>query len=125
MIVITLTDVPNRLRGDLSKWLLEIDVGVFVGNPNARVRDELWERVLSMVKNGRATLTYSTNNEQRFSFRVHNSKFEVADFDGLQLILRPKPQRSTDGEIDNTKLKLGFSKASQRRKSKKFQTRFV
>ena len=27
MIVVTLTDCPPRLRGDLSKWLLEINTG--------------------------------------------------------------------------------------------------
>ena len=31
MIVVTLTDCPPRLRGDLSKWLLEINTGVYVG----------------------------------------------------------------------------------------------
>ena len=42
MIVITLTDCPPKVRGDLSKWLLEISTGVYVGNLSARVRDELW-----------------------------------------------------------------------------------
>ena len=31
MIVVTVTDCPPRLRGDLSKWLLEINTGVYVG----------------------------------------------------------------------------------------------
>ena len=47
MIVITLTDCPPKLRGDLSKWLCEINTGVYVGNLSGRVRDELWERVCS------------------------------------------------------------------------------
>ena len=38
MIVVTLTDCPPRLRGDLSKWLLEINTGVYVGRLNKRVR---------------------------------------------------------------------------------------
>ena len=29
MIVITLTDCPPKLRGDLSKWLCEINTGVY------------------------------------------------------------------------------------------------
>ena len=62
MIVITLTDCPISLRGDLTKWLLEINTGVFVGRVSARVRDNLWDRVVKNVKNGRATLVYSTNN---------------------------------------------------------------
>lgn len=52
MIVITLTDCPKSLRGDLSKWLLEINTGVFVGKVSARVRDNLWKRVKDSVKMG-------------------------------------------------------------------------
>ena len=37
MVVITLTDCPPKVRGDLSKWLCEINPGVYVGNLNARV----------------------------------------------------------------------------------------
>ena len=39
MIVVTVTDCPPRLRGDLSKWLLEINTGVYVGQLNPRVRE--------------------------------------------------------------------------------------
>lgn len=46
MIVVTVTDCPPRLRGDLSKWLLEINTGVYVGQLNPRVREELWKRIL-------------------------------------------------------------------------------
>ena len=38
MIVITLTDCPPALRGDLTKWLQEINTGVYVGQVSARVR---------------------------------------------------------------------------------------
>ena len=32
MIVITLSDLaPPKVRGDLSKWLIEINTGVYVG----------------------------------------------------------------------------------------------
>ena len=37
LLVITLKKVPQSLRGDLTKWLQEIDVGVFVGNVNTKV----------------------------------------------------------------------------------------
>ena len=73
MVVITLTDCPPALRGDLTKWLFEINVGVYVGQVSARVRDELWKRIIDNVKVGRVTMVYQTNNEQRIGFRVHNS----------------------------------------------------
>ena len=62
MIVVTVTDCPPRLRGDLSKWLLEINTGVYVGQLNPRVREELWKRICKYLPRGRATMVYSSNN---------------------------------------------------------------
>lgn len=93
MILIRLENAPFGLRGDLTKWLLEIDSGVFVGQVNARVRDNLWKRVVEYVKNGRAIMVYSTNNEQGLEFNVHGSQWEPIDFDGIKLMLRPSPSR--------------------------------
>ena len=42
MVVITLEKCPLALRGDLTKWLQEISLGVYVGQVSARVRDKLW-----------------------------------------------------------------------------------
>ncbi len=47
-----MTDCPPRLRGDLSKWLQEVNTGVYVGNVSARVRDAIWERVCENAKIG-------------------------------------------------------------------------
>ncbi len=90
MLVITLTDCPQSLRGDLTKWLFEINVGVYVGKVSARVREELWKRIKDNVKVGRVTMVYRTNNEQGMAFRVHNSDWKPIDFDGLTLMMRPQ-----------------------------------
>ncbi|MDX3388369.1 type I-E CRISPR-associated endoribonuclease Cas2e, partial [Streptomyces niveiscabiei] len=45
MTVIVLANCPAGLRGFLTRWLLEISPGVFLGAPSARVRDILWEEV--------------------------------------------------------------------------------
>ncbi len=111
MIVITLTDCPISLRGDLTKWLIEINTGVFVGRVSARVRDNLWKRVVQNVKNGRATLVYNTNNEQRMDFRIHHSGNEIIDFDGLKLVMKPSPARTKS----LTQRRMGFSKAGRMR----------
>lgn len=58
MIVITLTKVPNALRGDLTKWYQEIQTGVYVGNVSARVRDSLWLRIVENIGRGEATMVY-------------------------------------------------------------------
>lgn len=89
MIVVTVTDCPPRLRGDLSKWLLEINTGVYVGQLNPRVREELWKRICKHLPRGRATMVYSANNEQRMSFHVHNTTWQPADYEGITLMRRP------------------------------------
>lgn len=122
MIVICITDAPPSLRGDLSKWLIEINVGVYVGRVSARVRDELWKRVVKNVKAGRATMVYRAQNEQGMAFRVHNSAWLPIDFDGLKLMLHPNK-----AYVKQTpEIKAGFSHASIRLKQKskhQFQSR--
>ena len=110
MIVLAMTDCPPRLRGDISKWLCEINTGVYVGNVSARVREELWSRVCKNLKNGRATLVYSSSGEQKMEFRVHNTSWTPVDFDGITLMRRPLPQAAEPAE----ELKPGFSKAAKR-----------
>lgn len=72
-----MTNCPPKLRGDLSKWLCEINTGVYVGNVSSRVRDALWERVCQNLKNGQATMVLTTAGEQRMDFRTHNTTWET------------------------------------------------
>jgi len=114
MIVITFTDCPTALRGDLTKWLQEISTGVYVGHASARVREEIWKRVQESTKSGRATMAFSANTEQRMDFRVHNTGWEPIDFDGLKLMMRPSQARiKAQGE-----LRTGFSNAAKILKAK-------
>lgn len=111
MVVITLNECPPKVRGDLSKWLCEINSGVYVGNLSARVRDELWKRVCDNLDSGRATMVYSSQGEQQLNFEVHNSYWEPIDLDGINLMRRPLPgKKDTVEEVD----KPGhFSKAGK------------
>lgn len=108
--MITMTDCPPRLRGDLSKWLCEIHTGVYVGQVSGRVRDAIWMRVCDNLKTGRATMVYTANNEQGMDFRVYNSAWTPVDFDGIKLMRRPLPAMS----VQEDGLKPGFSKAARR-----------
>ena len=74
------------------------------------MRDALWERICLHLKNGRATLVYSTDGEQRLAFRVHNTPWKPVDLDGITLMRRPLPTAPAEGEA----LRPGFSKAAQR-----------
>ena len=47
--VVTLKSVPPSLRGDLTKWMQEIAIGVYIGNFNSRIREKLWNRIQANV----------------------------------------------------------------------------
>lgn len=112
--VIVLTTCPAGLRGHLTRWLLEISAGVFIGNISARVRELLWAQVIDTKGKGRALLVYSDQNEQRLSFAVHEHHWQPVDYDGVTLIRRP-----ASGRAPGTAPKRGWSKASHRRRSAK------
>lgn len=88
--VITLKKVPSSLRGELSRWMQEISIGVYVGNYNAKVREYLWSRVKASVDNGEATISYYCSNEIGYSFCTYNAEREVIDYDGIPLVLVPQ-----------------------------------
>jgi len=88
MVVIILENVPASVRGELTRWLLELRAGVFVGNVSAMVRDKLWEMVCSKVKNkGGGFLIHPTNTEQGYAiYSAGVTTKALEDFDGLLLI---------------------------------------
>lgn len=116
MIVITLTSCPPKLRGDLSKWLCEINTGVYVGQLSARVREALWNRICENIGDGQATMVYSVSNEQHFEFRTHNTPWKIRDFDGIKLMMRPRQNTDTLEELSE-----GFSNASKRRMAGRYR----
>ena len=106
MITLVLSASPAKLRGHLTRWLMEITPGVYVGRISARVRDELWTLVTSTLDSGRAIMTYPTNkNEQGFIVRVHRSQWEPTDMEGLTLMRHPITTAA------------GWSKASRMRRA--------
>lgn len=88
MTVVILTAVPPGLRGHLTRWLLEISPGVFVGHISARVRKLMWERIVELVEDGRAIMVHSTQGEQRLGFTVHGHDWTPVDHDGIMLMRR-------------------------------------
>lgn len=119
MTVICLTNCPLKLRGDLTKWLIEINTGVYVGNISARVRDELWDRITENIRSGQATMVYRAPGEQHMDFRVHNTTWKPVDYDGLKLIMRPNTGADTSEGAGW--LPEGFSKAAKNKKARQMQ----
>ncbi len=113
LTIIVLTNCPPKLRGDMTKWMAEINTGVYVGKLSSRVRDELWKRICENIKIGQATMVLPAEGEQHMDFRVHNTTWEVVDFDGIKLMRRPSPEEMEKRE--KPILEEGFSKASKQK----------
>ncbi|WP_165985105.1 type I-E CRISPR-associated endoribonuclease Cas2e [Streptomyces sp. YIM 98790] len=116
MTVIVLANCPTGLRGFLTRWLLEISPGVFLGAPSARVRDILWAEVRQYSGKGRALLAYQTNNEQGFTFESHDHVWHPIDHEGLTLIHRPSLANPTGETRAQNPPPQGWSKAAKRRR---------
>lgn len=114
LTVITMTNCPLSLRGDLTKWMQEIASGVYVGNFNSRVREELWKRIEDSVGNGTATISFSSRNEIGYDFKTIHSHRKVVYSDGLPLVRIP-----TVDTLENN-IKHGFSDAAHFHNARKF-----
>lgn len=87
MVVMVMDNASEKLRGTLTRWLLEVKPGVFVGTVNALVREKLWEKVKNDSGHAGAVLIFSSDSEQGFSMDLIGSpKRKVVDVEGIQLI---------------------------------------
>ncbi len=93
MVVLATTAVPDHLRGALSRWMIEVGPGLYVGTLSARVRDELWDTASTVIGDGAAVLIHPDNNEQGYTLRAAGQRRRrPIDFDGLTLVaMSPHP----------------------------------
>ncbi len=89
--VIVLERVTPGVRGRLTRWMLEVQAGVFVGKLSPRVRDAVWGEVRTKLGSlGASMLLYAAANEQGFVMEsLGDTSRECVDFDGLMLLRRP------------------------------------
>lgn len=99
MTVIVLTAVPSGLRGHLTRWLMEVAPGVYVGRVSSRVRDELWSIVGEMLGTGRAIMIFSARNEQGLEIRNYGHSWTPVDIEGITLMRRPPAFDATTGSV--------------------------
>lgn len=114
MIVLVLSACPVGLRGYLTRWLLEVSAGVFVGKVSRRVRERIWERTTQQVKTGRAILVYSARTEQGLGFATHGHHWEPVDVEGISLMLRPNTAEKRT--VPTEQVPTGWSDAARRRR---------
>ena len=90
MVVFIFERVSPSLRGELSRWLIQPKVGVFVGHLSARVRDLLWQKIQQSFKKGSALLIFSDATEQGFTIRkLGDPRRLIEDFEGVLLPKTP------------------------------------
>jgi CRISPR-associated protein Cas2 len=95
MVVMVLERVPPGVRGELTRWMLELDTGVFVGSLSALVRDRLWELTCRKMAGGAGLMVYSTNTEQGFDVRLWGATSrQPVEYEGLMLIRQPRRRRT-------------------------------
>jgi CRISPR-associated protein Cas2 len=87
--VLVVENATPGLRGQLTRWLLEVRAGVYVGSVSARVRDRLWDLTCERARKASCLLVYSARTEQGFVIRAHGDNSRaIFDIDGLTLVRR-------------------------------------
>ena len=87
MTVIVLDCAPESIRGELTRWFLELKPGVFAGKVNVRIRELLWRRIVQLSETAGAVMLYNAPTEQGFEMRLHGEpRRQVIDLEGVQLI---------------------------------------
>lgn len=89
MTVVVLIAAPEGLRGHLTRWMVEVAAGVFVGVVSARVRDRLWDTLADRVGDGQAIMVEPAKNEQRWAVRTAGpDRWYPVDYEGVILSAR-------------------------------------
>lgn len=87
MLVIVVENVPDRLRGRLALWLLEIRAGVYIGKVSRRIREMLWNTVQYGLEDGNAVMAWTTNTESGYDFLTLGKNRRIPkQMEGLQLV---------------------------------------
>ena len=87
MLVVVTENVPDRLRGRLSVWLLQVRAGVYIGDTSKRVREMIWEQCETFVDDGSIVMAWATNTESGYDFQTLGENRRVpVELDGLRLV---------------------------------------
>lgn len=90
MIVLLMEKVPVSLRGEITRWMIEIKSGVYAGHLSAMVRDKLWDHICAKTRGGGAMMLFNAANEQGYDIRTHGTTSrKIRSFDGLLLSTVP------------------------------------
>lgn len=125
MVVLILTAAPASLRGMMTRWLLEVAPGVFIGRLSSRVRGHLWAIIEENLGGGRAFMAWPAQSEQHFECASLGHDRTPMDVEGLTLMSAPL---SIDGPLSDIRgaiptAKEGWSVAGRRRRFGRYTER--
>lgn len=102
MVVYSMERAPQRLRGLLSRYCLEVRAGLFVGRLDARMRELLWEKVTDWATADlHAVMIWREPSEQGYAFRTLGKNRRVpVKVDGVWLVLTSDKEVHADEMID-------------------------
>ena len=70
--------------------MLEPKAGIFLGRMTARIRDELWRKVMKHCKDGACLQAWTSPGEQGFQMRSYgDTSRQIVDLEGLHLVSIP------------------------------------
>jgi CRISPR-associated protein Cas2 len=86
-------NLPAKLAGWISHWLIEVQPQVYIGVVSARVRDQLLQQVRNqLATGGGATAVYSARTEQGLMIKTYGATTQrVVDLDGVLLMAKRTP----------------------------------
>jgi CRISPR-associated protein Cas2 len=124
MLVIVTEAIPDRLRGYLSRWLLEVRAGVFIGKYSTRVREMLVKTITTNVEDGNVVVAWSVNNESGFDFEtIGKNRRRSVLFDGLKLISFLPAEATNQTEIKT--ISSSFTSLGKGRNQEKNSVDFI
>ncbi len=87
MWVVDLENAPERLRGTLARWAVEVRAGLYVGSAGAKTRESVWAVVLrESDEQTSAVMIWDATGPQGFAMYTHGpNRREIVDVDGLWL----------------------------------------
>jgi CRISPR-associated protein Cas2 len=101
MLVIVVENAPDRLRGRLAIWLLEVRAGVFVGNVSRRTRERIGGMIEEHLEDGNAVMAWPAPTPQGFQFiTLGKNRREQVDFDGISLVRFLPPNATSESRED-------------------------
>jgi CRISPR-associated protein Cas2 len=98
MVVFSVTSAPQRIRGLLSRYCLEVRAGLFVGRLDKRMRQKLWGAISETATPKTSAVVAWTRGDAAQGFGLKTlgpMAREVVEMDGLLMIAVPPAGQDT------------------------------